>query len=79
MDLLLIAGASALLFAGVLIAAIGALAPSLSEFFDRPLCWVFGHKPDRYMFPTMYRGQHSEVWRCARGHGLVTYVGGRHE
>lgn len=61
--------------AGVLIAVAGAIAPSLSEFADRPLCWLFGHRPNRYLFPTTHNGQPAQVWRCARGHDPVIYVG----
>ena len=63
---------------GVLIAVAGALAPSLSEFMDRPLCWLFGHRPDRYLYPTIHNGQPAQVWRCARGHDPVTYVEAPH-
>lgn len=75
MDLLLILSAVALLIAGVLIAVAGAIAPSLSEFLDRPGCWLFGHRLDRYLFPTTRNGMGAECWRCGRCEHVITLVG----
>lgn len=75
MEPLLIAGATVLLLVGIAIAVAGTVAPSLSDFLDRPLCWLVGHKPERYLFPSVHNGHPAQVWRCARGHDPVIYVG----
>lgn len=74
MELLWIVAGTGLLIAGVLIALIGAISPSLAEFFDRPWCWVRGHDLTRHVMNTRYGDHRAEVWQCSRHRALVTIV-----
>lgn len=64
--------------AGLAMVYIGSRAPSLTEFFERPGCWVFGHPAPGSPLcweQTEPDGQAAEVWRCVRCGHLVKLIG----
>ena len=75
LEVTLLALALLALIVGVITALAGAVSAGPRDFLDRPLCWLFGHDLNRYLYPTEHHGVPAEVWRCARGHAPVTLVG----
>lgn len=73
----LLALALTMLLAGVFLALIGAVGATPAEFWDRPLCWLRGHRLDRYISPTTFDGKAGHVYRCSRCLNMVTVIGAR--